>query len=51
MRTIVGAAGFEPTASSTRTMRATGLRYAPNDAKNTFDTLRLSTSAYNHASK
>ena len=26
----VGAGGFEPPASRTRTVRATGLRYAPN---------------------
>lgn len=26
----VGVAGFEPTASSSRTTRATGLRYTPN---------------------
>ena len=34
LRSKVGAAGFEPATSRTRTVRATGLRYAPNETWN-----------------
>ncbi len=34
MASEVGAAGFEPTTSTSRTWRATGLRYAPNYSTN-----------------
>ena len=34
LRSTVGAAGFEPATSRTRTVRATGLRYAPNETWN-----------------
>jgi hypothetical protein len=33
MKGMVGAAGFEPTTLSSRTIRATKLRHAPTDAR------------------
>jgi hypothetical protein len=40
-QSLVGAGGFEPPASRTRTVRATGLRYAPIKTDYTLTNLNL----------